>query len=543
MMENDQNGPSLGTPAAGAARVSDFMLSRSPAESAAQSFDTPAGRASLESESLPGYVQASRWFGGKARQPRRFVIEESIALAEGDASRLILLKVEYAQGQAETYLLPLKVEISGNGEGVIARLSDGLHLADALHDAAFRANLLRLILDGGAVSLPDGLTVAGMRGSAAVDAACADASRVLAVEQSNSSLIFGEAIFMKLYRKIEAGMNPDVEITRYLRERRHFPHVPPFVGSIELHQPGKEARVLALALGMVANKGDAWATALGEVAAFYDRVLSSGANPGGVSVPEVFSDGNLPEPLAALLGAFPARARLLGTRTGQMHAALAEDVGDPAFAPEAICEADLQEIADGIARLAADVIESIERTGAGASNPLVRRVHDALADLGSGQMLRSTSAMKTRTHGDYHLGQVLDTGVDFVLIDFEGEPQRSLTERQQKRSPLRDVAGMLRSFHYAAHSVLNDRLAQRPMLEPWAELWTQSICHQFVQGCREAAADARFLPGSSSETQELLSVYLLEKAIYEVKYELNNRPGWVNIPALGILQILGRAEP
>jgi maltose alpha-D-glucosyltransferase / alpha-amylase len=331
-----------------------------------------------------------------------------------------------------------------------------------------------------------------------------------------------------------------VEITRFLSERQRFPHIPPYAGSVEFRSAGGESRVLALALGLVPNEGDAWVFTLGEVAKFFERVRQSGERAAGWEAGGLLDDTQDPEPLVKLAGSFAGRVRQLGERTGQMHRALAADATDPAFAPEPFTAEDLQKFGAALRSSIEQLFTTLrERSPGGA---------DVARLLGSeGELLRRAQAAgggliraaKARTHGDYHLGQVLNTGSDFVIIDFEGEPQRSLAFRKEKRSPLRDVAGMLRSFHYAAHSGLGEVKGGDPStLKPWAEAWAQWASRTFLRGWLESTAGAPFVPASRQETRLLLEAFLLEKAIYEVGYELNNRPAWVGIPIAGILQIL-----
>ncbi|RYD71309.1 MAG: alpha-amylase, partial [Verrucomicrobiaceae bacterium] len=248
------------------------------------------------------------------------------------------------------------------------------------------------------------------------------------------------------------------------------------------------------------------------------------------------------EPLVELLGTFAARAWQLGVRTGQMHLALASHSADTAFTPEPLTLEDQRALAD-------EIRSSGQRAWGLLSAPSSKSVltSEQLADfqpleaviLQRVEALASqpVSAEKTRTHGDYHLGQVLNTGDDFVIIDFEGEPLRPLVERKAKRSPLRDVAGMLRSFHYAAHSGLGQAQDASELL-PWAEAWALVTSRLFLDGWRETTAGAGFVPKSSDELRLLLDAYLLEKALYEVAYELNNRPTWVGIPLRGIASVL-----
>ena len=488
-------------------------------------------RALLESEALPGYIARCRWFGGKAREPRGFKVREAVGIsAAADAARLALVEIDYANGAPDTYLLPLQIATGAHAEvlmrdtpgAVVARFRDGGVLFDAVHDVDFRAALFTLIAEGGAVR-SDGGEIAGVTGGLT---GSAPESRVLAVEQSNSSVIYGERVFLKLYRRLEEGVNPDAEILRFLGAQ-NFPHVPPFCGALEFRQAGRAPRVLALATGMVANDGDAWSYTLRELTRQLECVLADDA--GGA---------------ARIEAAYLARAAQLGERTGALHRALAADAADADFAPEPLIANDFSELAETVRATADQVLASLAGR-LDALDPATRELASAL--LAAEPALRAriaalaaqpVAAAKTRTHGDYHLGQVLNTGADFVIIDFEGEPTKPLTERRRKRSPLRDVAGMLRSFHYAAHSALGTFAERRAELEPHAERWHERARAAFLNAWIAATAGAPFVPAERAEFARLLDAFLLEKALYEIAYELNNRPAWLGIPLRGAVQIL-----
>jgi trehalose synthase-fused probable maltokinase len=282
----------------------------------------------------------------------------------------------------------------------------------------------------------------------------------------------------------------------------------------------------------VPNKGDAWAFTLRELGAFYAR--AEGEEREAARMP-------------ALIGDYLDAARLLGKRTGELHLALAADVADPAFAPEPFSVTDQRELAEAIRASTQRVFELLRAGRHDAS------AHGALIGallLTEGEIVTRTKHFethpirteKTRTHGDYHLGQVLHTGADFVIIDFEGEPLRPLAWRKLKRSALRDVAGMLRSFHYAAHSALASYEGEGSGLEPWAENWSRFVGNAFLESWRQTTANAEFALQNAGEFERLLQMFLLEKVIYEVGYELNNRPAWLPIPVRGALALLGR-EP
>ena len=512
---------------------------------------------SFETRILPAYLNACRWFGGKTRSIRSLRVAERIPV---DAAQIILIDLTYFDGGQETYLLPLQIATGAAAatmaqqapQAVIARFvsdEEGV-LFDAVQDEKFRAAIFDLMAEQKTVRATRGLA-AGFPGALLEKEPAASTSRVLKVEQSNSSIIYQDRWFLKLYRRIEEGINPDAEIIRFLSERQHFEYVPPFGGSLEYRRPRGETRVLGLLLGMVPNEGDAWEKTVDSLGRFYERVLEARPDPDSVPQLSLFTPN---EKASAILtdligGVFPERARQLGERTANMHFALAGEETDANFAPEPFSSHYQRSIYQSMR-------VSLRRTMTllhhrlphidGPARKLVLEViagePDILARMAK-LLQRRIRCSKIRTHGDFHLGQVLNTGKDFIIIDFEGEPAKSLSERKLKRSALRDVAGMLRSFHYAAHTALSVRgqtirPEDVPFLEPWAEHWSNWIGSAYLQSYLKTAATALFVPDNRDDTETLLDAFLLEKAVYEVSYELNNRPNWLAIPLLGIRQIL-----
>jgi maltose alpha-D-glucosyltransferase / alpha-amylase len=510
-------------------------------------------RARLERDILPEYLRTCRWFGAKARHMREMRIIEHIPIAEG-AGQLWLLQVDYTDGAPDTYSLPVQVATGTAADtlarkfpqAVIARLgSQRAILFDAIWDSDFRENLFRLISSGTQCNGKTGRLM-GVTGSelGAQPNEQALPSQVLNAEQSNSSMLFDNRFFLKLYRKLENGMNPDVEVTRFLSEWRHFQHVPAFAGSIEYRRDRTEPTVVALLQSAVTNDGDAWALTLDFVGRYFERVLARKA--------DLQNAAAAPGPLLDELlgGVYPQKAKLLGLRTGEMHLALASDGEDKAFAPEPFN-----------AMAQRSVYQSMRASLRRAFGLLQKKLPDlpeafreeAAQVLAAEQQIlaheqrllnQHAPASKIRIHGDYHLGQVLNTGKDFVILDFEGEPARPLSERKLKRSALRDVAGMMRSFQYAAYSALWQpamRVEDRPFLERWADLWYRQMSAIFLESYLEATAGAVFLPQQESTLQVFLEAYLLDKAVYEVGYELNHRPDWVVIPIRGIKHLLNFA--
>jgi trehalose synthase-fused probable maltokinase len=397
---------------------------------------------------------------------------------------------------SETYLLPLQL---------VAK--DGVW-GEALEDEEFSAALLEIIVGEKRLCCGSGELV-GICGTEFKGMVQPLPSRVLKVEQSNSSILYDERFFLKLYRRPELGKNPDVEMLRYFSKRSQFANVPSYWGGIEYRGQGAEPRVLALLVRNVTNQGTAWDWTLSALAKWQDE---------------------------AIRGHYLKRIRLLGERTAQMHLALAVPTDDPDFEPEPFTAEYRQSLSHSMAEATRRMMELLEQKVdtlpdaiRGEAIDLLRREQEIL-QRHSRLMEGQVNAMRIRIHGDYHLGQVLDTGDDFIIIDFEGEPARPLNERRMKHSPLRDVAGLLRSFDYAAHTAMALGTAG---LEDWAE----RVGREFLNAYRVTAKRAAFLPAN---VDMLLEACLLEKAVYEVCYELNNRPDWGAIPLRGIMRILDR---
>jgi len=389
---------------------------------------------------------------------------------------------------------------------VIARFSgpDDAVLHDATFDDGFRKSLFTAISKTNRSAGRSGELV-GVRGTAfSTDGATEpERSQLLGAEQSNSSMLFDGKYFLKLYRKLEDGPNPDVEITRFLTERANFPNVPAFLGAVEYKRPRSEATVLCLLQNAVTAEGDAWTVTLDSISRFYERVLERKADLQG--------EGAAAGPLLTELigGVYPERAKLLGQRAGEMHRALASIEDDKLFAPEPFNAMAQRSVFQNMRALTRRVLVLLQKKVSSLPEKFRGEAAEVLAaektilEQERRVLDRRSVATKIRIHGDYHLGQVLYTGKDFIILDFEGEPARALSERKLKRSALRDVAGMVRSFQYAAYSALWQpamRSEDIPFLEAWADVWYREMSSVFLQ--------------------------------------LNNRPDWVIIPIRGIKHIL-----
>jgi maltose alpha-D-glucosyltransferase/alpha-amylase len=526
-------------------------------------------RAELERSALPAFLRAQRWFGGKSRRI------EGVRLADwGDfpagAARtfLALLEVGFAGGGRDLYFLPLGITTGPEAEAllqslkpwVIARLT-GPDGEAVLHDALADDAACTALMD--AIGAGREFATRGGRVRAAATAAFArlrgDSAAMLPVARgpatsSNSLIFYGRRLLLKLFRRLEEGVNPDVEIGRFLTETSPFPRTPQVAGTLEYHRPGAEPMTLALLQQLVPNQGDGWSHALAELADHFERAAGSGHGSDLVAGDRrpLLQLAQLLPPAAVreAIGAYLDAAATLGRRTGEMHLALAADPHDPAFAPESFTAADAAALHAAIAAGARQALAALrEHVGqlpesvAAAARRLLER-GPALPDRTGDRRTEAEGGQKIRCHGDYHLGQVLWLDNDFVILDFEGEPTRTVAERRAKQSPLKDVAGMLRSFHYAAYAGLFAFAQDRPQdverHRARAETWFRWASAAFLRAYRAAVGQAAFLPHGSDGFSALLDSFMLDKACYELEYELNNRPDWVRIPLSGILALTDR---
>jgi maltokinase len=451
--------------------------------------------ARLDEQALTEWIVAQRWFGSKAREVVHLGVLDIVPLRlEPRLLASVMIEARFAPGTHEVYQVPVAYRPVEEGwsESVIAE-TDGLTIYDALADPEEGQALLELMRANARLESEHAVSefhwVEGTR-----DPGPSAVVRPMGAEQSNSSLVFDEALVLKLYRRVEAGINPELELLRFLTGRG-FDGVPALAGWYEY-----TGRLMEATLGMMQEflpgARDGWELALDELS----------------TDPE----------------AFLARVRDLGEATGRLHSALGSDASNPAFAPE-------EPSAESLGLLTATVDEEIERIF--LELPEQESVEPIL---GRGEEVREQLRLLThagstgkviRTHGDYHLGQTMLADRGWVIIDFEGEPARALLERRRKRSPLRDVAGMMRSFAYAASASRILRGVDPP------EDWEGRARDEFLDAYLDET-DPSLLPPSRQAVEQLLSVFELEKAVYELRYELNNRPDWVPIPVAGIMRLL-----
>lgn len=559
---------------------------------------------------LPAFMTRHRWFAGKARIVQRTKLIDVLTMhdvpeitgkmnrpgrttSEGmAATRMLIVRVDYVEGEPETYLLPvlfaqgeqeknLLADRPGAAILSIARADDGhgATLCDTSHEDEFWLLLFDAIARGRTISGQHGTVEPfrtqafarlnhrsyvrhsdnGESRKAAVRPTRAPAILDVSVhggEQSNTSAIVGNRLIFKLFRRINDGENPDLEIGRYLTEHTRLSCVPQVAGALEYHSKNGDQFTLAVLHEFVASQGDAWVYTLDELGRYLERIESELSSlPPAEALPTsttllALADQVPPTSAQDAIGPYLYAADLLGRRTAEMHLALA--AGEEAnFAPEPFTKlyqrSRYQSMRAG-ARKTLSLLGKQRKALSGATAELADRVleHEAaLVERYRNIADHPITAQRTRCHGDFHLGQVLFTGKDFVIIDFEGEPDRPIDERKIKASPLRDVAGMIRSLHYASqaamrsphHKALHVKTGGDGMA-PWLDVWFLWSSASFLKAYLAEMADSSILPSDHDELKSLLDAFLLEKAVYELGYELNNRPDWVQIPLEGILHLL-----
>jgi maltose alpha-D-glucosyltransferase / alpha-amylase len=519
---------------------------------------------------LPEYLMQMRWFGGKARNMQTVrVINEAFMPLEKESAAWLLVEVVYESGLPEYYQLCVAFarEEAANKlketcpKAPIAKLRVGKEhgmLYDAFFSFEVQGEILRRLANNHDITLKN--SEVQFTGSRALKKYVKEngkvKSRVLSAEQSNTSIAYDSAFFLKFYRKVDRAVNPDLEVTKFLTEKAKFKQIPAYSGSIEwVHNNG--TMVLGMVQQWVESSGDAWTYMLDKLIGYNERILSKESKLPPI---ELLGDHTnplsfelLPEALKELLDASVAeRARLLGVRTGEMHLALASDKESPDFKPEEFSLHYQRSLFSSFQTLVRSTFQSQQRNlkripeHVRADAEDVLHMKDDILQALKRIYRKKFDALKIRIHGDYHLGQVLFTGKDFVILDFEGEPARSYSERRLKRSPLRDVAGMVRSFHYAAYGALflNDHVRKEdiPQLLPYAEQWYHYMSSFFMQAYLETVDGNAIVPNNKEDLDVMLQTYILEKAIYELNYELNNRPDWVLIPIRGIKAIMEKAK-
>lgn len=502
---------------------------------------------------LPGFLAEQRWYRAKARTIRHVRVADVVPFAD---THFLIIDITYADGETDRYQSPVALVAEAPESETLLRMKvrggETKVLTGALSGSQFRTQLFNAIAAEDRYSGRAG-SFAACRTSA-LEANRSDTvpeSTVSRAEQSNTSIIYGDRYILKLFRKLESGINPDLEIGRYLTEH-HFKYTPPVLGEIEYRPQNGEPMHAAILQGFIKNKGDAWKFTLDSLTGFFERALQNGTAPALRTYhPLDLAKEELPALARQTIGEYIESARLLGTRTAQMHAALTDESAGPDFAPEPFSRNYAEHLynemidqANTTFALLDDKKNMLSGEAAESANKLLSLqspVRGRFASLRDAPL----TAVRIRHHGDYHLGQVLATGDDFIIIDFEGEPARPLAHRRVKTLAMRDVAGMVRSFSYAGYAALFGLVPgvtvtadRRAHIEDWAAYWGAWVSAAYLRAYFEAAAEASFVGSNPNEHRLLFDAFMLQKALYEVAYELNNRPGWVQIPLRGILDLI-----
>jgi maltose alpha-D-glucosyltransferase/alpha-amylase len=509
----------------------------------------------LERRILQPFMRKCRWFGGKAKVISKLAVHKVVPVkVDGDTHYLTIIEVHYVQRLPELYFLPIcfvptdtifdkgeytaqsvvcRAEIQGKTGFVV----DSSYVR-SFRDFMFSSMEKKLRLKDQEGTLEFNSSVYAKLNVEQID------SRILKADQSNTAIIYNDQYFFKFYRKIEKEVNPDLEIVRFLSESTSFRNSPKYAGSVEYRDIEGKTYVFGLLQEKVDNQGDAWGMTIDSVGRFYERVLEKARKE---KAPKLLNRSAIhfedaPEMVQEFVGrGFYERVVRLGQRTAEMHLALASDSANPAFSPEYFTPNYQRSLYSSLRKLAKDRLRLLSNS-LNKLNPETRQLaekvlalEDSILECFSEIYTQRIQAIKTRIHGDYHLGQVLFTGKDFVIIDFEGEPGFSFSERRLKKNPLKDVAGMMRSFHYAAFGkiLLNENYRAQDMefLEQWAEQWQHYVSRFYMGAYMERMGWDKEL---ALENEVLIRTYLIEKAIYELGYELNGRPDWVAIPLRGI---------
>ena len=568
---------------------------------------TRGAGATLLEAALTAWLVRQRWFGAKSKtiegvhvvsyasipttwaMPRENASQgSSLPDAASLGAAIFFVQVSYRESETETYQLPIAL---GSGRAVesitadfpasvIASLVTSVGpsvLYDASFSEGFRQSVLSFIEKDQSVSF-DVISGKNSNGESGSDEATnlegaafitlrghhstsflevrGDAplpGKVNASEQSNTSIFFDQKMIMKLFRKLQPGENPDIEIGRFLTEVAHFPRIATFLG--EISQAGDDNQTsTALLQELVPNEGDCWLWTLEELARFYESVATCPPPSDAGMSPDLMHDVQPSSQILDHAGLYLEAAALLGRRTAEMHLALATETEDEAFKREPLTSADLQADAQRVSAqftLTFDALKARMATlsdeVAGEAGAVLSHRTEILSQAHEISTSSSSSGERIRIHGDYHLGQLLRAKNDFVILDFEGEPARPIEERRRKQCPLKDVAGMLRSFSYAAWSGLDQYVQRHPdrraSVEQWTRLWKNTVSSEFLKAYWHTASQHKGLLPERAQSDTLLNGYLLEKALYELLYELNNRPTWVRIPLDGILELIHSSRP
>jgi len=505
-------------------------------------------RAQWEEEVLPRFIRAQRWYADKAQEALRVTMTETAEWTGPQGSWFMTLLSVGGAVESARYFLPVSLVWETDHEsrmrGVLplamARVRQQAALGilgDAFADDAFCRALVEAIRDGRIFEVSHGIIQGVSVGTDPIVVSAEDAIGHPGVHSTNTAIAVGDRLFLKGYRRLQSGICPEAEMGQFLSDVVHFPHTVPVLGMLEYRSTDNEVITLALLQAYIENQGDGWAYTLNYLESHLELCLTATGPAEHADTEEIH-------------GGYLALVRILGQRTAELHVALGTKTGNAAFDPEPLSPA---EGAQWITRVGEEMEETFALLSARIPSlpPEVQvEAHGVLARraplLARAVLTEPVRGLKIRCHGDYHLGQVLLQKNDFAITDFEGEPGRTLVERRRKQTPIRDVAGMLRSFSYVMYTAL-DRVTlghteQMAALLPYARLWEREAVTGFLAAYEEATREAGFWE-DFEQAQAWLRLFLLDKALYELRYELNNRPQNISVPLRGLLQMVEPVSP
>ncbi len=523
-------------------------------------------------DTLAPFLMRNRWFAGKSRLISKVNVIEIIEVPAAHKNYfVILMEVDYGEKDTEIYMCPVTHRmdsIEGDDDiiplsAIICRLSrkgeSQGYLFDAVYDSDFLKSLFQMISSRKRGKGITGELVASQGRAFRMLRTLENKSIepvLLKAEQSNTSIIYEDTFILKLFRRVEKGTNPDLEIGRFLTDEAGYPNSPQVAGSLELQYKRGPSITMGILQGYVPGVQDVWSHMQDVLKRFYELALVTDRESlSSLSIPKKhiveLAAMDIPEQASDLIGPVLETTRLLGQRTAELHRALASDTFNEEFVSEVFTPLYQRSLYQSLRNLTDRIFSKLKKQLNQLPEELQKdgkKLYESRVSIQNhfkSLISKKVTSTRIRTHGDFHLGQVLFTGKDFYIIDFEGEPSRSLSERKIKRSPLRDVAGMLRSFHYAALGTLQERVVHsqdREYLEFLSHYWQTWVSAAFLKGYLENCQSEHFIPDSKEEMILLIDLYSFEKAVYELGYEMDSRPEWIRIPLEGIMGLVEKME-
>lgn len=519
-------------------------------------------------ESLVAFLQQQRWFAAKTEGIQSVKILDSVQIPGQHATfELLLATVVTTGGSSDCYAVPMTERASGDTESTDASIvtltgdgtsaKPGLALVECSGQPEFWRAITSTLADRTLTTRNGRKLTMPRTANSRLGAGVTFRDSVLTIhggEQSNSAVAIGDQFFLKLFRRPRVGHNPDAEVGIFLTDRTDFRNSPRVEATIDII--GSDGhRCLALISEQVQGDSDAWTYTLNSLKDYWKRLAELKGRPESPPRPESLDTETILEQCSAtesllsnLMGDFRNSVVQLGRRTAELHSALSSCDTDADFAPEVLTQESLRHLIEGIRAEVESTRVLLEKSElpAGSANSLPQNISERANSLLDGMLTidaAQANVVSIRCHGDYHLGQVLRTEDDFVILDFEGEPDRPFDERRQKRCAMKDVAGMIRSLHYASCTTSVGMLpAPHPEITnaaSWQTWWYESARTGFLIGYEQEATGKKYFPGNRIVFQQLLDLFLIEKVLYELRYEINNRPDWVQIPLVGLNTVLG----